>query len=152
MLRFRTPTADGNLILGRTAVACLAIALIPTVCTLADDASQSTGRHERLLKRAPEAADLHDSPSPLPRKHQSGPDTFIVSILILAGIAMVGIFILAFIIIWGQRLRRFVRKPFPKQSLGDELWYLRPPKNSVDRFSDHADERSEASSEGESEI
>ncbi|HUQ71137.1 MAG TPA: hypothetical protein VM165_16540 [Planctomycetaceae bacterium] len=46
----------------------------------------------------------------------------------LAGIAIVGVALLALIIIWGRRLRRINRQDLPEAPLKDELWFLKPPK------------------------
>ena len=51
-----------------------------------------------------------------------------VAVLMLAGVASVGLALLVFVILWGFRIRRMMRTPPPKQSPLDELWYLRPKK------------------------
>ncbi len=51
-----------------------------------------------------------------------------LGIVLLAGIAMLGVLLLAIVLVWGSRIRRLARNPLPVQCRGDELWYLRAKK------------------------
>lgn len=48
-----------------------------------------------------------------------------VAVLLLAGIAAIGVATIGMIVIWGFRVRRTIREPLPKTAKPDELWYLR---------------------------
>lgn len=48
-----------------------------------------------------------------------------VAVLLLAGIAAIGVATIGIIVIWGFRVRRTIREPLPKTAKPDELWYLR---------------------------
>ena len=47
-------------------------------------------------------------------------------IVVIAGIAFLGIGLLLLVVFLGHRLRKLARKPLPRQSHLDEFWYLRP--------------------------
>jgi hypothetical protein len=47
----------------------------------------------------------------------------------LAGIAIVGIGLVALTILWAGRLRRLNRQPLPEAPLKNDLWFLKPPKS-----------------------
>jgi hypothetical protein len=49
----------------------------------------------------------------------------------VAGIAIVGIGLVAVIILWGGRLRRINREPLPDAKPRNEFWFLQPPKPPV---------------------
>ena len=51
-------------------------------------------------------------------------------ILALFGVALAGIAMLAFVIIWGRRLRRISHQPYPEVRRTDDLWFLKPEKKS----------------------
>lgn len=63
----------------------------------------------------------------------------------VAGIAIVGISLMALIIIWGRRLRRLNRQPLPASPLKDELWFLKPSSTAVDSRIPGDDSASDAS-------
>ena len=46
----------------------------------------------------------------------------------LTGIVMIGIGLVAFVLIWGNRTRRRARELLPPMQRGDELWFLKPKK------------------------
>lgn len=47
----------------------------------------------------------------------------------IGGIAILGIGVIAWTMLWARRLRRFARDPGPAQTtLGNDFWFLKPPK------------------------
>jgi hypothetical protein len=48
-----------------------------------------------------------------------------IAVLLLAGIAAIGVATIGIIVIWGFSVRRTIREPLPKTAKPDELWYLR---------------------------
>jgi hypothetical protein len=47
----------------------------------------------------------------------------------LGAISIIGLCVIAWIMVWGQRLRRLIRGEAPVQrTLGDDFWFLKPPK------------------------
>lgn len=50
--------------------------------------------------------------------------------LLLAGIAAAGAALVGLVVLWGVRVRRVLRRPLPEQSARDNLWYLRPKKET----------------------
>ncbi len=69
------------------------------------------------------AAEQTNRPS---RKHAA-----MAGLLILVGVASAGLMLLALVVIWGRRVRRMTRKTLPKHSQVDDLWYLRPSKQTL---------------------
>lgn len=67
--------------------------------------------------------------------------------LMLAGIIIGGTMLLVIIVMWGNRVRRFARKPPPTIAKRDELWFLKPKHGTnadtekEDLTADDADER-----------
>jgi hypothetical protein len=49
--------------------------------------------------------------------------------LALIGILIAGLALVAATMMWGHRVRRLARTPFPSGAPRDELWYLRPKKD-----------------------
>ena len=47
------------------------------------------------------------------------------AVYLAAGVAFVGILLIALVLIWGVRVRRLARTRVPSQSHPDPLWYLR---------------------------
>lgn len=80
---------------------------------LIDDVSPRVVEPDRLAENAPN-----------PEKQRRA----MAGLAALAGIAIIGIGLLAVTLLWGARLRRLNRKPLPNAPLKDELWFLRPPK------------------------
>ena len=51
----------------------------------------------------------------------------------IGGIAILGISIITMTMIWARRLRRIARDPLPAQrTAGNDFWFLKPPKPTVD--------------------
>lgn len=50
--------------------------------------------------------------------------------IMLACIIVGGTFLLTLVVIWGNRMRRLARSPLPPVSKRDELWFLKPKKDS----------------------
>lgn len=54
----------------------------------------------------------------------------------LAGIVIVGLFLLAFTVLWASRLRRQLRRPLPASDPPErDFWFLKPPKAPVQNSS-----------------
>ena len=54
----------------------------------------------------------------------------------LAGIVIVGLFLLAFTVLWASRLRRQLRRPLPASDPPErDFWFLKPPKDPVQNSS-----------------
>lgn len=62
-----------------------------------------------------------------------------IGFLLLSVITFTGLSLVAFVVIWGHRVRRVVRGSLPSQSARDELWYLRPPKEQPEDAAGPAD-------------
>ena len=48
-----------------------------------------------------------------------------VAVYLLAGILVIGIFLIALVMVWGHRWRRIIRTSPSKSTSLDEFWYLR---------------------------
>jgi hypothetical protein len=51
-----------------------------------------------------------------------------IALMTLVGITLCGIALVAMTVLLGNRLRREARKPVPRQSKQDDLWFLKPDK------------------------
>lgn len=51
-------------------------------------------------------------------------------LLLLGGIIVAGTFLLALVVIWGNRARRLAQRPLPPVAKRDELWFLKPKKDA----------------------
>lgn len=51
-----------------------------------------------------------------------------LGVVMLGGIVILGIALLAFVLIWGNRVRRTARAPLPHVADRNELWYLKPAR------------------------
>ncbi len=62
--------------------------------------------------------------------------------LVLVGVLLVGLALIAMTILWGNRTRREAKRPLPKQTTHDELWFLRSKGDAPDdsQTSDHDNE------------
>lgn len=72
----------------------------------------------------------HDEPVPaaVPARdaeHLGQERAVAIGFYLLFGIAFLGLVLLLWVIWWGVRLRQAVRKPLPRVSRNDELWYLK---------------------------
>jgi hypothetical protein len=86
----------------------------------AAEASRHAGASdERHPPGEPGAADL-------PAKNQALTFAFVMLGCIIVGGAM----LLALVVIWGNRTRRLAQSPLPPIAKRDELWFLKPKKES----------------------
>jgi hypothetical protein len=51
-------------------------------------------------------------------------------LVMLAGIILGGAMLLVLVVVWGNRARRLARSPLPPVAKRDELWFLKPKKDS----------------------
>ena len=63
---------------------------------------------------------------PLQKEHH---EVITAAMLVIAGVAFLGLMLVGLTILWGVRVRRLARRPLPEQSPIDELWYLKPRKS-----------------------
>jgi hypothetical protein len=107
------------------AVRCAMIVVLLAATASAQDAAPTPidEAASQVTERKPIADDAPD-----PEKQRRA----MAGLAAIAGIAIVGIGLLAITILWGARLRRLNRKPLPKAALKDEFWFLKPPKGSVE--------------------
>lgn len=49
-----------------------------------------------------------------------------LGVVMLGGIVIIGVALVAFVLIWGNRVRRTARAPLPRVADRNELWYLKP--------------------------
>ena len=96
----------------------------------------STPAKDTNSRTLPKAKDLPAGPdeftSALNRKKEEEKAKN-VGVVLLAGVAILGVFLMAMVLVWGNRVRRMTRRPLPTQCRGDELWYLRPKKQLPNR-------------------
>ena len=79
------------------------------------------------------APDISDHPPPSSAAdEQAKRQALSFGFIMLAGIIVGGALLLALIVIWGNRTRRLAQSPLPPVSKRDELWYLKPKKDSQD--------------------
>jgi hypothetical protein len=50
----------------------------------------------------------------------------------LGGIILGGMLLLLIVVLWGNRTRRFARKPLPNVAKRDELWFLKPKPPTIE--------------------
>ena len=62
------------------------------------------------------------------------------ALLAVAGIGIGGAFLVAFVVLWGARLRRRIRQPSSTQSIKDDFWYLRSKPAVTDSSEDEPHE------------
>ncbi len=74
---------------------------------------------------AAEQQPASDAPGP-PFDEERRERTRTAAVLLLLGIAATGGLTIVFIVLWGFRVRRNIRKPLPRTRPPDELWYLKP--------------------------
>ena len=65
--------------------------------------------------------------APHPQKEHQ--EVITAAMLVIAGVACMGLMLIGLTILWGVRVRRLARQPLPEQSPIDELWYLKPKKS-----------------------
>ena len=88
-----------------------------------DRESTAPSNSESTADHAATDAPADDPRDPAVLHRKEGMAT--VAVLLLAGIAAVGVATIGIIVIWGFRVRRTIREPLPKTAKPDELWYLR---------------------------
>lgn len=101
----------------RTIPGCVPAHVLLGVCLLIALCSESVGAAPRPgLERGADAA-----------------QSLTIGVLLLAAVILIGIALLLFVVLWGQRARRIVRQPLPPTSRVDELWFLKPaPRQPVE--------------------
>lgn len=93
--------------------------------TAAEPAAEVTLGHEAEKDAPPTAT------SPKEKKVKAYAGLFA-----LAGIVIVGLFLLAFTVLWASRLRRQLRRPLPASDPPErDFWFLKPPKAPVQNSS-----------------
>lgn len=55
------------------------------------------------------------------------------AVMMLVGVLFLGVMLLVLVMRWGYVARKLARKPLPPTTRGDELWYLKPPKEQVEQ-------------------
>lgn len=73
---------------------------------------------------------------PVEAEKQRRQNTVTVGVLILIGVAAVGLLLISAALIWGSKVRRMVRQPPAEPSRQDDLWYL---KNKIEAEEPAAD-------------
>jgi hypothetical protein len=61
-----------------------------------------------------------------PRQDEARRQAKDLGIVLLGGILIIGTALVAFVMIWGHRIRRTAREPLPPVSRLNELWFLKP--------------------------
>jgi hypothetical protein len=89
----------------------------------ADHESSPPSNNESTADNAATDAPADDPRDPAVLHRKEGMAT--VAVLLLAGIAAIGVATIGMIVIWGFRVRRTIREPLQKTAKPDELWYLR---------------------------
>jgi len=104
--------------IGAAVVLCACAINDQTAFVLADDEAAPRTNHVR---------NSVDGEQPKPRPGESDETMRSVSfaVMILAVITISGLTMLFVVILWGHRLRRMVHSKPPKQTVVDNLWYLR---------------------------
>lgn len=111
---------------------CLAaiVAMLPCfLVSLERRAAADDRETSSTAKASPDGQQPAGPPPALDGKHRR--DAAARGFLMLAGIILIGIVLLAFVALWGNRARRRARQALPQASRGDELWFLKPPKKPV---------------------
>lgn len=67
-------------------------------------------------------------PQPAPHDTEARERARQLGVVMLGGIVIIGIALLAFVLIWGNRVRRTAREPLPPVARVNEMWFLKPPK------------------------
>jgi len=67
------------------------------------------------------------------RKQEKRSTALFAALIAVAGIAVLGVGAIAMNMLWARRLRRLARDPGPRQTtVGNDFWFLKPPKPPVD--------------------
>jgi len=103
-------------------LACLVLLVVATV---PGAASADTIPH-----KAP--ADHHAAQASDDAEQQRKVGTATAGVLILVGVAAIGLLLIAAAIIWGGKVRRLVRYEAPEPTRQDDLWYLRKERPADD--------------------
>lgn len=94
----------------------------------ADDLPSTSVEKTDVASRSGNGVVEHETGSTTEPARKPRQDVVTAALLVIGGIAAVGLFLMALTIFWGGRLRRLARRPLPEQSPIDELWYLKPSK------------------------
>lgn len=86
-----------------------------------------------------ETASSVEDPDPAEKKAQAArqekvKETIEIGFVLLGGIGILGVFLIAFALIYGRRLRRQVQAGRSPSQVRDELWYLKakPPAQNLE--------------------
>ena len=121
-IRIRSLLNSGWLRIAGATILCL-LALWPALAMESPESDSGPPPAEVL----PEPARPLPTPDS-PAKTQALSFAFVM----LAGIIVGGAMLLALVVIWGNRTRRLARSPLPPVAPRDELWFLKPRKESGD--------------------
>lgn len=80
------------------------------------------------------------APHPDEAEQQRRQNTVTVGVLILVGVAAIGLLLIAGALIWGAKVRRMVRPTEVEPTRHDDLWYLRKGKQVVGDTEESADD------------
>lgn len=98
---------------------CLLLSGIGSAAAFGQEAEQTTGVTGQTASTQTSAPSADD---------KERVATAAVFLLVL--VVMVGVALLLAVVLWGRSVRRVARKPTPRISPGDELWYLKPDKTT----------------------
>lgn len=98
------------------------------VPAIANPPEQSAGESEEGLPAESSSAAENEAEQ---AKRKAAKQKVVAGMMVVGGLLCGGIAVLVLIVLWGQRTRRILHSPLPEQHVGDELWYLRPPKSSL---------------------
>lgn len=113
---------------------CVTMTGLALLWAVAAACAQEQGAENPAGTAGEESSAAPSGPSP---QHIPAPDerqrrVVTAGMLLLVGIAFVGLLLVGLTIIWGSRVRRLARRPLPEQSPVDDLWYLKPSKQRLD--------------------
>lgn len=106
----------------RTALRTMRAVLVPVGLALLCVAVRAQPQVPRTEADPPKIVDEQD-------RRQN---TFTAGVLLLIGVTAIGLLLIAAAIVWGAKVRRMARRPEPRSSQRDDLWYLRGRIPSAD--------------------